>query len=84
MSLDGRGVWGRMDTCVCMAESLCYWPETITILLIGYTPTQNKKGLKNMHWKNLIGIESVIFAPSQDKASQVNHRLGGTQIGQKS
>ena len=20
--LDGRGVWGRMDTCVCMAESL--------------------------------------------------------------
>ena len=21
-SLDGRGVWGRMDTCVCMAESL--------------------------------------------------------------
>ena len=21
-SLDGRGVWGRMDTCLCMAESL--------------------------------------------------------------
>ena len=21
-SLDGRGVWGRMDTCICMAESL--------------------------------------------------------------
>ena len=20
-SLDGRGVWGRMDTCICMAES---------------------------------------------------------------
>ena len=20
--LDGKGVWGRMDTCVCMAESL--------------------------------------------------------------
>jgi len=25
-----------------MAESLCYSPETITTLLIGYTPIQNK------------------------------------------
>ena len=32
--LDGRGVWGRMDTCVCMAESLCCLPETLTALLI--------------------------------------------------
>ena len=37
-SLDGRGVWGRMDTCLCMAESLCCAPETITPLLISYTP----------------------------------------------
>ena len=22
-SLDGRGVWGRMNTCICMAGSLC-------------------------------------------------------------
>ena len=42
-SLDGRGVWGRMDTCICMAKSLCPSPETITTLLIGYTPIQNKK-----------------------------------------
>ena len=42
-SLDGRGVWGRIDTCVCMAESLCCSPETVTTLLIGYTPIQNKK-----------------------------------------
>ena len=33
-SLDGRGVWGRMDTRVCMAESL-FWPsEIITVLWI--------------------------------------------------
>ena len=33
-SLDGRGLWGRMDTCVYMAESL-FWPsEIITILSI--------------------------------------------------
>ena len=44
-SLDGRGVWERMDTCICMAESLCSSPETITTLLIGYTPTQNKNVL---------------------------------------
>ena len=33
-SLDGRGVWGRMDTCICMAESLRCSPETITALFI--------------------------------------------------
>ena len=41
--LDGRGVWGRMDTCISMAESLDYSPQTITTLLIGYTSIQNKK-----------------------------------------
>ena len=41
--LDGRGVWGRMDTCVCMGESLCCSPKTIIMLLISYTPIQNKK-----------------------------------------
>ena len=32
-----------MDTCMCMAECLCCPSETITILLIGYTPIQKKK-----------------------------------------
>ena len=41
-SLDGREVWGRMDTRICMAESLRCSPETITTLLIGHTPKQNK------------------------------------------
>ena len=40
-SLDGKGAWGRMDTHVCMAESLHCSPETITTLLISYTPIQN-------------------------------------------
>ena len=26
-TLNERGAWGRMDTCVCMAESLCCPPE---------------------------------------------------------
>jgi len=45
-SLDGRVVWGRMDTCVCMAEFLHCSPETVTRLLTGYTPTQNVLGVK--------------------------------------
>ena len=32
---------GRMDTCICMAESLCCLPETITTVLTGYTTVQN-------------------------------------------
>ena len=42
-SWDGREVWERMDTCIYMAGSLGCLPETITTLLIGYTPIQNKK-----------------------------------------
>ena len=42
-SLDGRGVLGKMDTCICMAESLCCPAETITTLLISHTPIQNEK-----------------------------------------
>ena len=30
------GVLGEMDTCLCMAESLCCPPETTTTLLINY------------------------------------------------
>ena len=38
------GVWGRMDTCMCMAESLHSSPENVTTFLMGCTPIQNKKG----------------------------------------
>ena len=39
-SLDGRGVWGTMDTLLCM--TLCCTPKATTTVLISYTPTQNK------------------------------------------
>ena len=45
-SLDGSGVWGRMDTCVCMAESLHGSPETITTVLTSYAPIQNVSGVE--------------------------------------
>ena len=39
----GRSLGENGDTCICMAEPLCCPPETITALLIGYIPIQNKK-----------------------------------------
>lgn len=39
-SLDGKGVWRRMDTCI--TESLCYPPVAITALLITCTPIFKK------------------------------------------
>jgi len=43
-NLDGRGVWGRMATCVYMAESLHCSPETITPLFVNwlYPNTKSK------------------------------------------
>ena len=35
---DGRGVWGRMDICLFVVESLHSSSETIATVLIGYTP----------------------------------------------
>ena len=57
-SLDGRGVWGGMDTCICMAESLCCPPETITTLYSNAcTPVQNKfkvkKKIKLVQWERM-------------------------------
>ena len=37
-NLDGRRAWRGMNTCICMTEALCCPPETITTLLISYTP----------------------------------------------
>ena len=34
--LDGKGVWGRIDLCICMAQLLCCAPQAITTLLINY------------------------------------------------
>ena len=42
----GRGVQGRMDTWMWTAGSLHCSPETIIILLTGYTPRQNVFGVK--------------------------------------
>ena len=46
-SQNGRGVWGRMETCICLLESLHCSSETLATLLIGYAPMQNKNFFKN-------------------------------------
>ena len=40
------GVWGRMNIYIYIAESLHCLPESITTLLISYTPVQSKKFFK--------------------------------------
>ena len=43
----GEGVGRRMDTCICITESLCCSPKTPTTLLIDCTPYKMFWGLKN-------------------------------------
>ena len=47
----GGELWGRMDTCICIAESLCCPPETITTLLIRLYPNIKFKSFKNIALK---------------------------------
>ena len=41
--LDERELWGRLETCIRLAEFFHCSPKTITILLIDSTPIGNKK-----------------------------------------
>ena len=48
-----------MDTSICMAESLCCPLQTITTLLIGYIPTQNKKVFLNKIFEEGEGVSQT-------------------------
>ena len=61
-SLDERGVWGRMDTCVCTPKSLDCPPETITTLLMAIL--WYKKFKNNNEWKLIILLYLLFFPPS--------------------
>ena len=82
--LDGRDSWGKMDTCICMAESLHGSSETITTLLIGYTPIQNIFGakkskinfLKKVSWRLLFCIfQPKIITPITSMLDRRLHPL---------
>ena len=65
-SLDGKRVWGRMDTCICMAKSLCCSPETITTALpqchLSYqgSPTEDRKRRERQRRRWLDGITNAM------------------------
>ena len=77
-SLDGRGVWGRMDTCICVAESLLCPPETITTLLTSYTPYPNTRAsqvalmVKNLP-ANARDIETWVRSPGLGRSLGGGH-----------
>ena len=77
-SFDGRGVWGRMDRCICMAESLCCPPETITTLLIGYTPIYHIIYLWNLknNTNELIYKTNSVIENKQGYQSGERDKLG--------
>ena len=77
-SLDGREVWRRMDVSICMAKSLHSLPETMTTLLIGSTPMQNKKVKKRYlmnEWMNASISLSVSEHPMEIRGVQVEEDL---------
>lgn len=91
-SQDGRGVWGRRDTCICMAEPLPCSRETTTTLLISSTPRQNKmlpkkKKLVEIRMKmsldrrNLTreGLLSCRFSPEGTQKSMQKKELQRTE-----
>ena len=47
-----EGSLGEVNTCICMPEFLYCSPESITTLLIGDTPIQNKNVQENKWWCN--------------------------------
>ena len=57
-----RRAWGRMDTSICMAESLCYSPAITTTLLINYTPIQDKRLKKNLDHPILLNENRTVFS----------------------
>ena len=59
-SLDGKGVWGRTDTGICVAESLHCSPETITTLFVNWL-YPNTKFKKNFFFKKQVGCGKVTF-----------------------
>ena len=59
-SLDGRGVWGRMDTCICIAESFRCSPEISQHWYTAIPQYKIKSKKKKIHWFSLTKDESQI------------------------
>ena len=72
VSLDGKGVLERMDTCMCLAESVCCPPETVTTLLIDYNIKEKvKKQQSELQCKLWTSGDNNVSMP----AYQISHVL---------
>ena len=54
------GAWGRVNTCMCRAESLRWSPEAPTTLFISSAPIQKKTFGKKLRWTKYT-YPSVLF-----------------------
>ena len=70
-SLDESRVWGRVDTWICVTESLCCSPETITTLLIGHTPNTKQKGFYEK-WKIKVTLRHLEIKESWENCTVSN------------
>ena len=71
-SLDGRGVWGRMDACVCMAEPLCCSLETTKTLLLAISQYKIIFGVKKLSVETAKKKQIVAICNNLDDSSE-NH-----------
>ena len=79
--LDRRGFGGRMDTCICVAESLPCPLETITTLLTGYTPIQNKKLKKKKKKKKIRYSSSLEITTIQPRDYVTGIKMDDGELG---
>ena len=56
-----QGLGENGDTCICMAESVGCSSGTITTLLVGYTPIQNKKLKKKKRNAGFVAVDHHNF-----------------------
>ena len=69
------GEWTDMCICVAESESLCCSPETITTLLIGCTPIQNKK-FKEKKEENLTATKKSTVTTKNTDSSVLGSTKG--------
>ena len=83
-SLDGKGVWGRMDICICMAESLRYSPDpdnhngVITHLEPDILECEVKRALESITTNKAsggVGIPVQLFQILKDDAVKALHSI---------
>ena len=81
-SLDGRGVWGRMDTCICTVESFFYSPETITTFFVNWLGTRIQLKKNKVRKREVGGAGGeVLWKPDHGGLCKLCDNLGFYPVG---